>query len=221
MSLPNWSDIEEASDLLKTHIVNTPVLVYEGSFTTAKEVFFKCENFQRSGSFKARGAFNACLKISTNDRLKGVVTFSSGNHALAISMAAKLLSIPAVIVMPKDAPTLKIDGTRANGAEIVFYDRIAGEDREAICKSISALRGMTIIPPFNHQHVICGQGTAAMELFQSVGELDYLFVCAGGFGLLSGCALAAATLSPLCKVIGVEPLEGNDGKQFQYLPIFK
>ena len=130
-----------------------------------------------------------------------------------MSLAAKTLGVPAVIVMPKDAPQVKIEGTRANGAEIVFYDRVAGEDREAVARAVKDERGLTLIPPYDHRDIVCGQGTAAKELFEQVGELDCLFVCVGGAGLLSGSTLSANALSPNCKVYGVEPEAGNDAQQ--------
>lgn len=212
--IPSYADITAACSRIEGHVYRTPVLSNAAaeSFVRAGRVFLKCENLQRGGSFKARGAFNAVGTLTDSDKEKGVVAFSSGNHALGVSMAAKALGVPAVIVMPKDAPSIKINGTRQNGAEIVLYDRIS-EDREAICRGISEGRGMTLIPPFDHPAIIAGQGTVAVELFETVGALDYLFVCCGGAGLLSGCVLAAEALCPSCRVYGVEPETGNDAQQ--------
>ena len=176
---------------------------------TGAEVFFKAENFQRAGAFKFRGAFNALSLVAENRRSKGVVAFSSGNHAQAVALAGRLLGIPATIVMPQDAPAVKIAATRGYGAEIVLYDRLV-TDREVLARAIAGERGLTLIPPFDHPHIIAGQGTAAKELIEDAGPLDYLLVCCGGGGLLSGCAIAAAALSPDCKVIGVEPAAGDD-----------
>ena len=176
---------------------------------TGAEVFFKAENFQRAGAFKFRGAFNALSLVAENRRSKGVVAFSSGNHAQAVALAGRLLGIPATIVMPQDAPAVKIAATRGYGAEIVLYDRLV-TDREVLARAIVGERGLTLIPPFDHPHIIAGQGTAAKELIEDTGPLDYLLVCCGGGGLLSGCAIAASALSPDCKVIGVEPAAGDD-----------
>lgn len=216
--LPTFADIVKASTRLNGKTIMTPVLssIKLNEFVGAGEgmVYLKCENMQKSGSFKARGAFNAQLSLSDDKKANGVITFSSGNHALGMSLAAKILGISATIVMPKDAPSVKIEGTRANGANIVFYDREAGEDREAAAAKIMKEKpGLNLIPPYDHFDIICGQGTAAKELFDEVGELDYLFVCTGGAGLLSGSSLAAKALSPNCKVFGVEPEAGNDAQQ--------
>ena len=216
--LPTFADVMKAAGRLSGKINKTPVLTSTklNEFIGLGEgmAYLKCENLQKSGSFKARGAFNAQLSLTDEKKSQGVVTFSSGNHALGMSLAAKSLGIPATIVMPKDAPKLKIDGTRANGANIVFYDREAGEDREAAAaKILNEKPGLTLIPPYDHFDIVCGQGTAAKELFEEVGELDYLFVCTGGAGLLSGSSLSAKALSPNCKVYGVEPEAGNDAQQ--------
>ncbi|MBG0749671.1 Serine racemase [Pectobacterium carotovorum subsp. carotovorum PCCS1] len=176
------------------------------------EVFFKCENFQRMGAFKFRGAMNALLQFSDEQKAAGVVTFSSGNHAQAIALSAKLLGIPATIVMPHDAPAAKVAATRGYGGNVVEYNRYT-EDREQIGRDLAEKHGLTLIPPYDHPHVIAGQGTAAKELLEETGELDALFVCLGGGGLLAGSALSARQLSPHCKIYGVEPLAGNDGQQ--------
>jgi threonine dehydratase len=176
------------------------------------ELFFKCENLQRIGAFKFRGAYNALSQFSAEQRSNGVLTFSSGNHAQAIALSASLLGIRSAIIMPEDAPEAKIRATKGYGAEVITYNRYT-EDREEIARRLAEERKMTLIPPYDHADVICGQGTAAMELFEDVGELDVLLVCLGGGGLLAGSALAASGLSPKCKVVGVEPELGNDGQQ--------
>jgi threonine dehydratase len=164
------------------------------------------------GAFKFRGAFNALSKFDATQRERGVIAFSSGNHAQAVALAARMLSMPAVIVMPKDAPAAKLAATRGYGAEVVIYDRFT-EDREALTRRLADARGMTLIPPYDHPDVLAGQGTAVKELIEETGPLDHLFVCLGGGGLLSGSALAARALAPQCKVYGVEPEAGNDGQQ--------
>jgi threonine dehydratase len=213
MQLPTYDDVTAAAARLEGHAHRTPVL----QSTTANErwgaqFFFKCENFQRMGAFKFRGAFNALSKFDAAQRKGGVIAFSSGNHAQAIALSARLLSMPAVIVMPKDAPAAKVAATKGYGAEVVLYDRFT-EDREALTKRLAQERGMTMIPPYDHPDVLAGQGTAVKELIEETGPLDHLFVCLGGGGLLSGSALSARALSPECKVYGVEPEAGNDGQQ--------
>jgi threonine dehydratase len=175
-------------------------------------LFFKCENFQRMGAFKFRGAFNAIAKLDPAQRRAGVIAFSSGNHAQAIALAARELGVQATIVMPSDAPAAKLAATRDYGGEIVAYDRFS-EDREALTRRLAGERGLAMIPPYDHADVIAGQGTAALELFEDIGTLDALFVCLGGGGLLSGCALAASALAPDCAVYGIEPEAGDDGRQ--------
>jgi threonine dehydratase len=204
------ADIEAAARRIKGHAHRTPVLKSSTiDRKTGGSVFFKCENFQRAGAFKFRGAFNALSKLSADERRRGVLTFSSGNHAQAIALSGRLLSVPTVVVMPNDAPEVKVRATREYGAEVVLYDKHE-TTREALGKKISEERGLVTIPPYDHADVIAGQGTAALELFEETGPLDYFFVCVGGGGLLSGCAAAAAALSPDCKVIGVEPEAGDD-----------
>lgn len=175
-------------------------------------VTFKCENFQRAGAFKFRGAYNAIACLPEDQRRRGVVTYSSGNHAQAIALAARLQSVSATIVMPRDAPVIKVEATRGYGGEVIFYDRFT-EDRERIGAQLAEARGLALIPPYDHPDVIAGQGTAALELFQATGPLDVLFVGLGGGGLLAGSALAARAMSPACRVIGVEPEAGDDGRQ--------
>ena len=204
------ADIEAAAQRIEGHAHRTPVLTSSTiDRKTGGSVFFKCENFQRAGAFKFRGAFNALSKLSADERRRGVLTFSSGNHAQAIALSGRLLSVPTVVVMPNDAPAVKVRATREYGAEVVLYDKHE-ITREALGKKISDERGLVTIPPYDHADVIAGQGTAALELFAKTGPLDYLFVCVGGGGLISGCAAAAAAVSPGCKVIGVEPEAGDD-----------
>lgn len=176
------------------------------------KLFFKCENLQRGGAFKFRGAYNAIATLTDGQRRQGVIAYSSGNHAQAVAYAGRLQGVATTIVMPKDAPAAKVAATREYGGEIVFYDRYT-ESREEICARLAADQGLAIIPPYDHKQVIAGQGTAARELFNAIGELDVLLVSLGGGGLLAGSALAAKTLSPRCRVIGVEPEAGNDGQQ--------
>jgi threonine dehydratase len=184
---------------------------------TGAKLFFKCENFQRVGAFKFRGAYNALAQFSAAQRERGVIAFSSGNHAQAIALAARLLGMPSVIVMPTDSPAAKLAATRGYqsgqaGSEVVLYDRYK-EDREAIGRRLAAERGMTLVSPFDHPHVMAGQGTAAAELLDETGRLDMLVVCVGGGGLISGCAVAAHARAPGIEVIGVEPEAGNDLQQ--------
>jgi threo-3-hydroxy-L-aspartate ammonia-lyase len=179
---------------------------------TGAQLFFKCENLQRVGAFKFRGAYNALSQFTPEQKSRGVVAFSSGNHAQAVALSARLLNMPAVIVMPTDAPRSKVAATLGYGAEIVSYDRYK-EDRIAIGETLARERGLTLIPPFDHPHVIAGQGTVAKELFEEVGSLDVLVTPVGGGGLIAGCAIAARALSAHCTVIGVEPQAGDDGRQ--------
>ncbi|MCP6762025.1 MAG: threo-3-hydroxy-L-aspartate ammonia-lyase [Fischerella sp. CENA71] len=205
-----FADIEIAAKHLTGVAHRTPVMTSTTvNQRTNNQVFFKCENFQRTGSFKFRGAYNALLQLSTDQKQKGVITFSSGNHAQAIALAGNLLNIPTTIVMPDDAPTVKQSATRGYGAEVIFYNRKT-TNREELTQSLAQDRGLTIIPPYDHPHIIAGQGTAAKELIEEVGALDLLLVCCGGGGLLSGSAIAAKTLAPKCQIIGVEPERADD-----------
>jgi threonine dehydratase len=211
--LPTYDDVVAAAARLAGHAHRTPVLRSRAADALAgAELVFKCENLQRAGAFKFRGAFNALSRFTDAQRRAGVVAFSSGNHAQAIALSAQLLGMPATIVMPHDTPAIKLAATRGYGAEVVIYDRFT-EDREAIGKRLASERGLTLIPPFDHPDVIAGQGTAVKELIEEVGPLDFLFVPMGGGGLASGSALAARALAPRCKVYGVEPEAGNDGQQ--------
>ena len=211
--LPTADDVRAAAERLRGHAHRTPVLSSSRvDETLSTSVFFKCENFQRVGAFKFRGAFNALSRFDDDARRAGVVAYSSGNHAQAVALAARILGIPATIVMPHDAPAAKVAATRGYGGQVVIYDRYT-EDREQIGNRLAQQHGMTLIPPYDHADVIAGQGTAAKELFDEVGPLDALFVCLGGGGLLSGSLLAAGALSPNCRVYGVEPEAGNDGQR--------
>ncbi len=206
-----YADVEDAARRLEGVAHRTPVATSrQFDALTGCEAYFKCENLQRMGAFKFRGAYNALAQLDEAARTRGVVAFSSGNHAQAVALAGRLLGVPATIVMPADAPAVKVAATRGYGAEVVFYDRAQGEDREAVAKRVSDEKGATVIPPFDHRDVIAGQGTAVKELLEDVGPLDYLFVCCGGAGLLSGSAVAASHLSPGTRVVGVEPAAGDD-----------
>ncbi len=213
LNLPTYQDVVAASERIAGIAHRTPVLTSRtANEELGAEVFFKCENMQRMGAFKFRGGYNALAKFDAEQRRAGVVAFSSGNHAQAIALSAKLLGIPATIVMPLDAPASKIAATKGYGAQVVTYDRYK-EDREQIGRDLAQKHGLTLIPPYDHADVIAGQGTAAKELFEKVGQLDAFFVCLGGGGLLSGSALATRALSPNTKLYGVEPEAGNDGQQ--------
>ncbi len=221
----HYGDVLAAAQRLQGVAHRTPVLQSSTvNDRTGAQVFFKAENLQRMGAFKFRGAYNALAQFSPEQRARGVIAFSSGNHAQAIALSAQLLGMPSVIVMPQDAPAAKIVATRgyqdgqAGGqerSEVVLFDRYT-QDRLAIGQQLARERGMTLIPPFDHPHVMAGQGTAALELIQQTAEggpLDVLLVCVGGGGLISGCAVAAAHLNPGIQVWGVEPETGNDTQQ--------
>jgi threonine dehydratase len=209
-------DIEVAQQRLVGVAHRTPVLTSRTvNDRTHSEVFFKCENFQRTGAFKFRGAYNALAQLSPEQKDKGVLTFSSGNHGQAIALAGKLLNIPTTIVMPDDAPIIKQTATKNYGAEVILYNR-QQTNREELAQNLASDRALTLIPPYDHPHVIAGQGTAALELIQEVGELDILLVCCGGGGLISGCAIAAKALLPNVRVIGVEPALADDATRSFY-----
>ena len=213
IALPTFADVETAARRITGVAHRTPVMTSRiADGRTGAQLFFKCENLQRSGAFKFRGAYNAISALPDEQKSRGVVAFSSGNHAQAIAYAGSLMGLKTVIVMPSDAPALKLAATKGYGGEVVTYDRYK-DDREAIGRQLATERGLTMIPPYDHSDVIAGQGTAALELIEETGPLDLLFVCLGGGGLLSGCALAAAARSPGCKVYGVEPEAGNDGQR--------
>jgi threonine dehydratase len=213
LDTPTYDDVAAAARRLEGHAHRTPVLTSATlDAALGAQVFLKCENFQRMGAFKFRGAYNALASLDAAQRRAGVVAFSSGNHAQAVALAARLLGMPATIVMPRDAPASKVAATQGYGGEVVFYDRYS-EDREAIGRRLAEARGLALIPPYDHPHVIAGQGTAGKALFEEVGALDALYVCLGGGGLLSGSALAARALSPATRLYGVEPEAGNDGQR--------
>ncbi|WP_175690772.1 threo-3-hydroxy-L-aspartate ammonia-lyase [Burkholderia anthina] len=212
-TLPTYDDVAAAAARLEGHAHRTPVMTSRTiDEALGAQVFFKCENLQRMGAFKFRGAFNALSRFDATQRRNGVVAFSSGNHAQAIALSARMLGIPATIVMPQDAPAAKMAATRGYGGNVVTYDRYT-EDREQIGRELAERHGLTLIPPYDHADVIAGQGTAAKELFDEVGPLDAVFTPLGGGGLLSGTALATRALSPHAKLYGVEPEAGNDGQQ--------
>jgi len=210
---PVYQDVLDAAERIRGYAHRTPVLTSSTlDSQLGAEVFFKCENYQRMGAFKFRGAFNALARFDERQRKAGVVAFSSGNHAQGIALSARILGIPATIVMPHDAPSSKMAATREYGANVVLYDRYS-EDREAIGRALAEEHGYTLIPSYDHPDVIAGQGTATLELLQDTGDLDVLFVCLGGGGLLAGAALATKALAPRCTIYGVEPEAGNDGQQ--------
>ena len=208
-----YRDIVAAHQRIAGVIRRTPILTSRTADEAVQaRLFFKCENFQRAGAFKLRGAYNALIQLSPEQKAAGVVAFSSGNHAQAVALGAKLLGIKSVIVMPSDAPAAKMAATRDYGAEIVIYNRYR-EDREELARRLADRDGLALIPPFDHPHVMAGQGTTAKELFEDTDRLDVVLVPLGGGGLLSGCAVAARAISPKCIVIGVEPEAGNDGER--------
>ncbi len=212
-SLPTFDDVLAAAARLEGVAHRTPVM--QSSFLNQQmhgKVYVKCENFQRMGAFKFRGGFNALAKLNDAQRRAGVVAYSSGNHAQAVALSARILQIPATIFMPHDAAPAKLAATQGYGAKVIGYDRYS-EDASALATDLANSQGLTFVPPFDHPDVLSGQGTAALELFKEVGELDVLFVCLGGGGLLSGSALAAKALSPSCQIVGVEPEAGNDVQQ--------
>ena len=213
LNAPTFDDVAAAARRIEGHAHRTPVMTSRTvDAATGAEVYFKCENFQCMGAFKFRGAFNALSRLDSDARGHGVIAFSSGNHAQAVALSARLLGIAATIVMPEDAPLAKMEATRSYGGHVVTYNRYR-EDREEIARRLASERGLCVIPPYDHPDVIAGQGTAAMELIKEVGPLDRLYVSLGGGGLLGGSALAAKELTPHCKIYGVEPQAGNDGQQ--------
>ena len=208
----SFADIAAAHERIKAHAKRTPVLTSATvDALTGAQVFFKCENFQRMGAFKFRGAYNALSQLTEERKKAGVIAFSSGNHAQAVALAGRILNVRAVIVMPEDAPSVKLEATRGYGAEIVQYSK--NQNREEVAGKLARERGLTLIPPFDHEHVIAGQGTAGKELVEDAGPLDLLLSPCGGGGLLSGCAIAAKHLLPKIKVCGVEPAAGDDATQ--------
>jgi threonine dehydratase len=208
--LPTPDDVLAAATRLAGVAHRTPVLTSRTlDARTGARVFVKPENFQRAGAFKFRGAYNALSQLPPDERRRGVLTWSSGNHAQAVALAGRLLDVPTTIVMPDDAPRVKLEATAGYGGHIVTYDRHTAV-REDVGRRLAAEQGLTIVPPYDHADVIAGQGTAALELFEDAGPLDVLLVCCGGGGLLSGSALAARARCPACRVVGVEPAAGDD-----------
>ena len=205
-----YADVEAAARRLEGVANRTPVLTSRTfDERTDATVFFKCENVQRAGAFKLRGAYNALRRLPEAEQRRGVLTYSSGNHAQAVALAGRLLGVPATVIMPEDAPAVKVAATRGYGAEVVLYDRTR-TTREELGRRMSEARGLPIVPPYDHADVVAGQGTVAKELFEATGALDLLLVCCGGGGLLSGCAVAAKALAPGCRVVGVEPAAADD-----------
>lgn len=209
----SFSDIEQAAQRIEGVAHRTPVMTSQTlNDICGCEIFLKCENYQRMGAFKFRGAYNAMSQLDDEQKQQGVITYSSGNHAQAVALSGKLLNTPTIIVMPKDAPQAKLNATRGYGADVWLYDR-SEEKREAIAAEIQQEKNMVLIPPFDHPHIMAGQGTAAKELFEDVGPLDVLLTPCGGGGLLSGSSISAKALSPDCVIMGVEPKAGDDGRQ--------
>ena len=202
--------IQAARERLKGHANVTPMMTSRTVNRLAgADVYFKCENFQRVGAFKFRGAFNSISQLSGEEKSRGVLTYSSGNHAQAVALVGQMLGIQTTIVMPKNAPATKRAATEGYGATVVEYDQDK-ETREDVARNIQAVSGQTMIPPFDHEEVVAGQGTAAMEMFDEIGNLDMLLVPCGGGGLLSGSAISAKGMSPKCRVIGIEPEIADD-----------
>ncbi|MFF9267095.1 threo-3-hydroxy-L-aspartate ammonia-lyase [Streptomyces rochei] len=206
-------DVRDAAARLDGVAHRTPVLTSRAlDALVGAETFVKCENFQRVGAFKFRGAHNAASRLSAGQLAKGIAAYSSGNHAQAVALAARELGATAVVLMPEDAPRAKREATAGYGAEIVTYDRYT-QDRTALGEALAEERGLALIPPYDHPHVIAGQGTAALELLEETGPLDALVVPVGGGGLIAGSATAAKALHPGIRVIGVEPEAGDDTKR--------
>lgn len=206
----SFEDVKSAADRIAGVANRTPVITSRTiNELTGYEVYFKGENFQRVGAFKFRGAYNALSRLTPAEKARGVVTHSSGNHAQGIALAAKLLGIAATIVMPADAPVAKLAATRGYGAEVVLYDRQT-EERADVSARLAQQRGLVFVHPYDHPHIMAGQGTAALELMQDVPDLDVLVAPIGGGGLLSGCATAASALRPDIRIFGVETETSND-----------
>jgi threonine dehydratase len=206
----SFEDIVDAAARIKGKVHRTPVLGCQRfNKRTGVETVFKCENFQKGGAFKIRGATNFVNSLSETQRSQGVVTYSSGNHAQAVAIATEAVGVKATIVMPDDAPRSKMEATLAHGANVAVYDRLK-KSREAIAKQIAAETGAVVVPPYDHPLTIAGQGTTALELLEDEPELDALVVCVGGGGLISGCSIAARTMQPGIRVFGIEPELAND-----------
>jgi threonine dehydratase len=209
----SFADIVAAHERITNVAHRTPILTSKtADALVGAKLYFKCENFQRMGAFKFRGAYNALTQFTPEQRSTGVIAYSSGNHAQAVALSAHLLRFKAVILMPDDAPAVKVQATRGYGAEVVHYNRYT-QDREELGRKLAEDRQLTLIPPYDHPQVMAGQGTAIKELFEDAGPMDVLVVPLGGGGLLSGSAVAARELSPRCRVIGVEPAAGDDGRR--------
>jgi threonine dehydratase len=209
----SFEDVRAARERLHGVANLTPVVTSRTLDRMAgRRVFLKCENFQRAGAFKFRGAYTMISQLSAEERQRGVLAFSSGNHAQAVALTAQLLGIPAVIVMPNDAPPVKLAATCGYGAEVIFYDR-QQEDREALARRIAAERGMALVPPFDHPQIMAGQGTSTLELLEQAPDLDTVLVPAGGGGLISGTAVAAHGVDPALRVFGVEPADADDTRR--------
>lgn len=212
-ALATYEDVLKAAERLSGVAHRTPVLTSRMADERAgAKLFFKAENFQRTGSFKFRGAYNAIAALSPEERRRGVITYSSGNHGQALARSGSLLGAPIVVIMPDDAPEIKKTATRGYGAEVVTYDRFKAS-REEVGRKLATERGLTLIPPYDHDHVLAGQGTVVKELIEDFGPLDRIYVCMGGGGLLSGSLLSAKALAPDCALYGVEPEAGDDGRQ--------
>lgn len=210
MSSVTFEDILSAAEQIAGIAHRTPVATSRLlDAACGNRMYLKCENLQRMGAFKFRGAYNAISRLSAAEKERGIIAYSSGNHAQAVALVSQILGLQATIVMPQNAPRLKLEATRSYGAQVVLYDP-ATSSREEIARRLGAEHGYAVIPPYDHPHIIAGQGTAALELLRETGPLDYLFVPCGGGGLLSGSAIAARGLAPNCRVIGVEPAAGDD-----------
>jgi threo-3-hydroxy-L-aspartate ammonia-lyase len=213
LTLPSYADVVAAAARLEGHAERTPVLRCDAADALlGAEVFFKCENLQRTGSFKFRGAYNAVALLTAEQARRGVVTYSSGNHGQALALAARLHGVAATVVIPHDAPRGKLDAVKRHGATVISFDRYA-QDRDAVVAELLQKHGFVLVPPADHVDVIAGQATTAQELLAVTGPLDSLFVCLGGGGLLAGCSLVVAQRAPQCQLFGVEPEAGNDGQQ--------
>ncbi|MDH3402749.1 MAG: threo-3-hydroxy-L-aspartate ammonia-lyase [Acidobacteriota bacterium] len=216
MSDVTFEDVLAAAERLEGVVHRTPIATSRTlDERVGARVYLKCENLQRVGAFKIRGAYNAISRLSEDERRRGVLAYSSGNHAQGVALAGRLLGVATTIVMPKDAPATKLAATRGYGARVVLYDR-AEVSRREVAAQLQEEGGYSVIPPFDHPHIAAGQGTAALELFQDKGELDFLLVPCGGAGLLGGSAVAAKGLAPRCRVYGVEPEVGDDATRSFY-----
>ena len=210
MSSVTFEDVLSAAEQIAGSAHRTPVATSRLLDAACdNRLYLKCENLQRMGAFKFRGAYNAISRLSPAEKERGVIAYSSGNHAQAVALVSQILGLRATIVMPENAPRMKLEATRDYGANVMLYDP-GTSSREEIARRLATEHGYAVIPPYDHPHIIAGQGTAALELLQEVGPLDYLFVPCGGGGLLSGSAIAARGLAPDCQVIGIEPAAGDD-----------